>query len=74
MAQLEAWYIDSSDEDQRKPHRLNPNQPVSLEELKKIGVLHWKVSYNHNREFLRKKHKYYKHYILKSCSHSLTAN
>eukprot|EP00064_Thunnus_orientalis_P009094 superscaffoldBa00001135_g9117 len=42
MSGIEAWYIDSSDEDQRKPHRLNPNQPVSLEELKKIGVLHWK--------------------------------
>ncbi|XP_042292824.1 1,2-dihydroxy-3-keto-5-methylthiopentene dioxygenase [Thunnus maccoyii] len=44
MSGIEAWYIDSSDEDQRKPHRLNPNQPVSLEELKKIGVLHWKLN------------------------------
>lgn len=40
---MEAWYIDTSDEDQRKPHRLNPNEPVSLDELKKLGVFHWKV-------------------------------
>lgn len=40
---MEAWYMDSSDEDQRKPHRLNPNQPVSLQELKEIGVFYWKV-------------------------------
>ncbi|CAL8299372.1 unnamed protein product [Boreogadus saida] len=41
---LEAWYMDSSDEDQRLPHKLSPNQPVSLDELKKIGVLHWKLN------------------------------
>lgn len=41
---LEAWYMDDSDEDQRKPHRLNPNQPVSLDQLKKLGVFYWKVN------------------------------
>ncbi|KAK5609308.1 1,2-dihydroxy-3-keto-5-methylthiopentene dioxygenase [Crenichthys baileyi] len=41
---LEAWYMDGSDEDQRKPHRLNPNQPVTLDELKKLGVLYWKLN------------------------------
>lgn len=41
---IEAWYLDSSDEDQRKPHRMNPNQPVALEELKKLGVFYWKVT------------------------------
>lgn len=41
---IEAWYIDASDEDQRKPHRLEPNQPVSLEELKRLGVFHWKLN------------------------------
>lgn len=46
---LEAWYMDSSDEDQRKPHRMNPNQPVSLNELKKLGVFYWKVSHNLNK-------------------------
>lgn len=40
---IEAWYMDSSTEDQRKPHRLVPNQPVSLEDLKELGVFHWKV-------------------------------
>ncbi|XP_042356319.1 1,2-dihydroxy-3-keto-5-methylthiopentene dioxygenase [Plectropomus leopardus] len=41
---LEAWYMDDSDEDQRKPHRRNPNEPVSMEELKEIGVYHWKLN------------------------------
>ena len=40
---LEAWFMDSSSEDQRKPHRLVPNQPASMEELKKLGVFYWKV-------------------------------
>jgi len=40
---MEAWYMDSSEEDQRKPHRLNPNEPVSLDQLKKLGVFYWKV-------------------------------
>uniref|UniRef100_A0A3Q2QCI9 acireductone dioxygenase (Fe(2+)-requiring) n=1 Tax=Fundulus heteroclitus TaxID=8078 RepID=A0A3Q2QCI9_FUNHE len=40
----EAWYMDGSDEDQRKPHRLNPHQPVSLDELKKLGVFYWKLN------------------------------
>lgn len=34
---IEAWYMDDSDADQREEHRLNPNQPVSLEELAKVG-------------------------------------
>uniref|UniRef100_A0A673CS47 Acireductone dioxygenase n=1 Tax=Sphaeramia orbicularis TaxID=375764 RepID=A0A673CS47_9TELE len=41
---LEAWYMDSSDEDQRKPHKLNPNQPVTLDELKTLGVYYWKLN------------------------------
>ncbi|XP_007574856.1 acireductone dioxygenase [Poecilia latipinna] len=41
---LEAWYMDGSDEDQRKPHRLNPNQSVSLDELRKLGVFYWKLN------------------------------
>ncbi|TNN65485.1 1,2-dihydroxy-3-keto-5-methylthiopentene dioxygenase [Liparis tanakae] len=40
---MEAWYMDSSEEDQRKPHRLNPNEPVSLDQLKKLGVFYWKL-------------------------------
>ena len=41
---LDAWYIDDSDEDQRMPHKLNPNQPVSLEDLQKLGIFHFKVA------------------------------
>ncbi|RVE66338.1 hypothetical protein OJAV_G00106550 [Oryzias javanicus] len=44
---LEAWYMDSSDDDQRKPHRLRPHQPVSSEELQKLGVFHWRLDADH---------------------------
>eukprot|EP00243_Klebsormidium_subtile_P008434 TRINITY_DN39_c0_g1_i1.p1 TRINITY_DN39_c0_g1~~TRINITY_DN39_c0_g1_i1.p1 ORF type:complete len:194 (+),score=64.23 TRINITY_DN39_c0_g1_i1:39-620(+) len=37
----EAWYMDESDADQRLPHKLEPNQPVSREQLAELGVLHW---------------------------------
>ena len=41
---VRAWFMDSSDEDQRKPHQCDPPQPVSLDELKSAtGVLHWQV-------------------------------
>uniref|UniRef100_A0A8C5QIH6 Acireductone dioxygenase n=1 Tax=Leptobrachium leishanense TaxID=445787 RepID=A0A8C5QIH6_9ANUR len=33
-----AWYMDDSCEDQRKPHRLQPEQPVTLEQLRALGV------------------------------------
>ncbi|XP_008293477.1 acireductone dioxygenase [Stegastes partitus] len=41
---IEAWYMDTSDEDQRKPHRLEPNQPVSMEDLSRLGVFYWKLN------------------------------
>ena len=34
-----AWYMDSSDDDQRKPHQLDPPKPVSSAELDALGVL-----------------------------------
>ncbi|XP_058470818.1 acireductone dioxygenase [Solea solea] len=40
---LEAWFMDTSDEDQRKDHRMEPNQPASLEELGKLGVFYRKL-------------------------------
>eukprot|EP00882_Tetradesmus_deserticola_P003060 GHRQ01003249.1.p1 GENE.GHRQ01003249.1~~GHRQ01003249.1.p1 ORF type:complete len:204 (+),score=81.74 GHRQ01003249.1:111-722(+) len=40
---LEAWYMDDSDADQRLPHRLEPNQPCSLQALRALGVLSWKL-------------------------------
>lgn len=41
---LEAWYLDKNEDDQRKPHRQNPNQPVSLEQLEALGVFYWKLN------------------------------
>jgi len=43
MSGMEAWYMDESSEDQRLPHRLSPNQPVTREQLQDIGVYYWKV-------------------------------
>lgn len=40
---VQAWYMDSSDADQRLPHQLDPPQPVSMDYLTKIGVLYWKI-------------------------------
>ncbi|CAG12452.1 unnamed protein product, partial [Tetraodon nigroviridis] len=39
-----AWFLDNNEDDQRKPHRQNPNCPVSMEQLKKLGVFHWKLN------------------------------
>ncbi|MCJ8736643.1 hypothetical protein PDJAM_G00014910 [Pangasius djambal] len=44
MAGLEAWYMDDSTADQRLPHKLHPNQPVSVQELQDIGVWYWKLN------------------------------
>lgn len=38
---MRAYYMDSSDADQREPHELEPAQPVSMEHLAKLGVLYW---------------------------------
>ena len=38
---LTAWRMDSSDADQRAPHQLSPNVPVSKEALVRLGVLSW---------------------------------
>ncbi|XP_029569683.1 acireductone dioxygenase isoform X2 [Salmo trutta] len=43
MTSIEAWFMDDSDEDHRMPHKLNPNEPVSLKELENIGVFYWKL-------------------------------
>ncbi|CAI5983360.1 unnamed protein product, partial [Closterium sp. NIES-64] len=39
----EAWYMDDKTDDQRLPHRLDPNQPCSLETLSELGILYWKL-------------------------------
>ncbi|XP_048387845.1 acireductone dioxygenase [Stegostoma tigrinum] len=43
---VEAWYMDDSDDDQRKPHKRQPNVAVTLEELEKHGILYWKLDPN----------------------------
>lgn len=40
---MEAWYMDSYDDDQRKPHRLVPNEPCGAEKLARLGVLYWRL-------------------------------
>ena len=40
---VSAWYMDDSNEDQRKPHKKDPNEVVSVEQLKSIGVLYWSI-------------------------------
>lgn len=42
-AQISAWYMDSSEEDQRLPHQLNPEKPATLDILADLGVLYWKL-------------------------------
>ncbi|XP_066531074.1 acireductone dioxygenase [Hoplias malabaricus] len=44
MCEIESWYMDDSSEDKRLPHKLTPNEPVTLEELQKLGVFHWKLN------------------------------
>jgi len=38
-----AWYMDDSEEDQRLPHQQVPNKEVTLEQLRTLGVLYWKL-------------------------------
>jgi len=41
---VQSWFMNSTDEDQRAPHHLDPPQYVDLEELQKLtGVLYWKL-------------------------------
>uniref|UniRef100_A0A7S2UW46 Acireductone dioxygenase n=1 Tax=Fibrocapsa japonica TaxID=94617 RepID=A0A7S2UW46_9STRA len=42
---IEAWYMDEdTSADQRLPHRKEPNESVSLEQLEKLGVLTWSLN------------------------------
>ena len=36
---IEAWYMDDSDEDQRLPHKTDPVQYVTSQQLDALGVL-----------------------------------
>ncbi|CAL1396577.1 unnamed protein product [Linum trigynum] len=41
---IQAWFMDESSEDQRLPHRRNPDEPVSIDYLAELGVLYWKLN------------------------------
>ena len=43
--------MDDSTADQRLPHKLEPNQPVTLDELKDIGVLHYFIDVDDNGDY-----------------------
>ncbi|KAJ3249287.1 hypothetical protein HDU78_005427 [Chytriomyces hyalinus] len=40
---LLAWRFNETNEDQRELHQFTPNQPVSIPELAKLGVLYWNI-------------------------------
>ncbi|XP_053315859.1 acireductone dioxygenase [Spea bombifrons] len=40
---VQAWYMDDSAEDQRRPHRLDPDQPVTVQQLSELGVHSYKL-------------------------------
>lgn len=40
---LDAWYMDESQEDQRLPHKQEPNKPCPVSKLRELGVLSWKL-------------------------------
>ncbi|KAM4866718.1 acireductone dioxygenase [Thomomys bottae] len=40
---VQAWYMDESAEDPRRPHRAEPSRPVGLAQLRGLGVLYWKL-------------------------------
>lgn len=43
ITMVKAWYMDDRDQDdQRLPHKTDPLQEVSLDELKKLGVEYWR--------------------------------
>lgn len=43
---VEAWLMDDSDADQRLPHKREPHAPLSLDDLKTLGVLYWCVFFS----------------------------
>ncbi|ESN90030.1 hypothetical protein HELRODRAFT_91140 [Helobdella robusta] len=40
---VQAWYMDSDEGDQKKPHQTNPPKFVTLEKLLTFGVHYWKI-------------------------------
>jgi len=48
---VQAWYMDSSDEDQRLPHQLDPPQPVSLADLEQLGIVYYNIEIDSEGEY-----------------------
>ncbi|KAI5938661.1 acireductone dioxygenase [Manis javanica] len=40
---VQAWYMDTSADDPRRPHRAEPSRAVGLEQLRRLGVHYWKL-------------------------------
>eukprot|EP00820_Chromera_velia_P027543 Cvel_11079.t1-p1 / transcript=Cvel_11079.t1 / gene=Cvel_11079 / organism=Chromera_velia_CCMP2878 / gene_product=1,2-dihydroxy-3-keto-5-methylthiopentene, putative / transcript_product=1,2-dihydroxy-3-keto-5-methylthiopentene, putative / location=Cvel_scaffold685:282-2416(-) / protein_length=134 / sequence_SO=supercontig / SO=protein_coding / is_pseudo=false len=43
-AGINAWFMDAVEGDQRAPHKMEPNQAVSVKELAALGVDAWQLS------------------------------
>ena len=75
-AMVQAWYMDKSADDPRRPHRREPARPVSLEQLRGLGVLYWKLDadkYESDPELekIRKERNYSWMYIITICKDKL---
>ncbi|KAJ3413327.1 1,2-dihydroxy-3-keto-5-methylthiopentene dioxygenase [Chytridiales sp. JEL 0842] len=40
---VQAWFFEETAEDQRETHQYKPNKPVSLEQLKKLGISYFHI-------------------------------
>ncbi|KYO32930.1 acireductone dioxygenase isoform X1 [Alligator mississippiensis] len=40
---VQAWYMDEAAAHPEKPHECEPARPVGLEQLRRLGVLYWKL-------------------------------
>eukprot|EP00043_Microstomoeca_roanoka_P007710 m.74403 g.74403 ORF g.74403 m.74403 type:complete len:174 (-) comp13942_c0_seq1:514-1035(-) len=49
---VSAWFMDSSDADQRLPHKTEPLEEVSVEDLQQVGVLYWHVPVDEHEDKL----------------------
>eukprot|EP01147_Barroeca_monosierra_P004909 gene4909-6910_t len=49
---VQAWVMDTSDADQRLPHKTEPVQPITVEDLRELGVLYWHVPVDGHEEKL----------------------
>lgn len=50
---VRAWFMDSSEEDQRLEHQQSPPKSISLDDLfKTAGILYWKVSRLSQKRFI----------------------